>query len=107
MLASNEARQLAAKSALASGNTEGATYWELGLGALAERDYARAYGLFVRAEQGGAYGPRVQALTLYSLLMASNPAGTEQLLAQIASGNTAQPVEPWLAQFLSELARTR
>jgi hypothetical protein len=63
MLASNEPRQLAAQSALANGKADAQAHWELALGALAERDYARAHALFLRAGQGGAYGPRVEALS--------------------------------------------
>ena len=107
MLASNSVRQAAAESALAKGKLDAEVHWELALGALAKRDYARAYELFTVAIQGGAHGPRVSALTLYSRFMASDQAGMEQILADLASGGTGQSVEPWFAQFLSQAATER
>jgi len=107
MLASNEARQVAARSAFARGEATAEVYWELGLGALAARDYPRAYQLFGTALQGGAYGPRVQALTVYALFMATDKAGADRMLADLASGRSTYDVEPWFASFLGQVAATR
>jgi hypothetical protein len=107
MLASNSPRQVAAERALAKGKLDAEVYWELALGALARRDYARAYELFALAVQGGAHGSRVSALTVYSRFMASDQAGMEQILADLASGGTGQSVEPWFVQFLSQAATDR
>lgn len=49
----------------------------------------------------------MQALTLYSLFMATDGGGADRLLADLASGATRQSVEPWLLQFLSQVAATR
>jgi hypothetical protein len=107
MLASNSSRQAAAESALAKGKLDAEVYWELALGALATRDYARAYELFTLAAQRGAHGARVSALTLYSRFMASDQAGMEQILVGLAGGGAGQSVEPWFVQFLSQVATNR
>jgi hypothetical protein len=107
MLASNEPRQLAAESALARGKLDAKVYWELALGALAKREYLRAYELFVRATQRGAYGPLVQTLTLYSLFMTTDRGAVHQLLADLANGRSVYNVEPWFVQFLYRAAATR
>lgn len=101
MLASNASRQSAATGAQAEGRVSGEVYWELGLGALANRDYMGAYTLFTRAANGGMYGSRVSGLTIYSLFMATDQAARQQLLAQLQSGTMGTPAEPWLMQFLA------
>lgn len=101
MLASNASRQSAATGAQAEGRVSGEVYWELGLGALANRDYMGAYTLFTRAANGGMYGSRVSGVTIYSIFMASDQAGRQQLLAQLQSGTMGTPAEPWLMQFLA------
>lgn len=106
MLASNASRQAAARRAQDQGRLSGEVFWELGLGALANRDYRGAYVLFTRAAQAGVYGPRVRGLTIYSLFMASDGAGMQQLLAQLTGGNMQQPEEPWLLQFLAGVAES-
>jgi predicted membrane-bound spermidine synthase len=107
MLASNVPRQVAASRALAKGRGKAEVYWELGLGALVQRDYRGAHEHFVRAAQQGAHGPRVLSLLIYTQFMASDRAGMDQLLADLKSGRTSESAEPWLIQLLHQVSAAR
>jgi len=102
MLNSNERRQQAAGSALARGDADADTYKELGLGALAQRKYARAHELFARASQAGDRGPRVQTLALYSRFMAAGPKRQRKLVRGLEQADSAAKVEPWVVPFLEQ-----
>jgi len=102
MLNSHELRQQAARTALGKDNADARTFAELGLGALAQREYAQAHELFTRALQAGAVGPRVQTLALYSRFMASDRAGQRELLRGLREAAPAAQEEPWIVPFLEQ-----
>lgn len=102
-LQSHELRQRAARAALEAGRADASTYYELGLAELADRKYWRAYELFDRAGRSGLATQRVQTLMLYSLFMARDASGRQDLLAELRSTGAKSNVEPWLVPFLERL----
>jgi spermidine synthase len=102
MLQSHELRQRAARTALEKGNADPSTHYELGLAALAQRNYWRAYELFDKAGRSGLPTQRVQTLMLYSLFMAKGPSERRELIAELRATGAAANVEPWLVPFLEE-----
>ena len=102
MLQSHELRQHAARTALAKGNADSSTYFELGLGELAKRNYARAEELFAKALQAGASGPRLQTLGLYSHFMSRDPEGQRALVQELKDKAAAAQEQPWILPLLEQ-----
>jgi hypothetical protein len=99
MLHSDGLRQRAARIALEKGTANAAAYGDLALGALSQRNYARAYELFSNALRAGATGPRMQTATLYALFMSNDPDGRRELVQNLVSAGSASTLEPWVVPF--------
>ena len=103
LLGSDALRQAAAKSAQAKGSSKASVFYELGLGALADRQYGPAYQLFTQAIQAGGRGPDVAPLTLYSLFMANDEGGRRTVIQQLESAERSN-LPPWFIPFLRQSA---
>ncbi|MGB8332506.1 MAG: hypothetical protein WCE62_20445, partial [Polyangiales bacterium] len=102
LLNSQEQRQRAARIALSKGSADADVYYELGLGALAQRQYPRAHELFTQALRASGTGPRLQTLGVYSLFMASDPRGQQDLIRELKEAGSAANLEPWVVPFLEQ-----
>jgi predicted membrane-bound spermidine synthase len=107
MLRSDEPRQQAAAAAFEKDKTNASALGELGLGALARREYALALRLFVGAVRGGASGPQIQNLAVYAQFMATPPEGRPAMVQGLKDAGSASTLQPWVIPFLEQLMRAQ
>jgi len=107
MLKSDGLRQHAAKAALDKDNANRGALGELGLGALANRDYQGAYELFSKAVRAGGRAPQLQTIAVYSLFMATPSEGRPKLVQNLKNAGPDSTLEPWVVPFLEQLLAYR
>ncbi|MDH3655178.1 MAG: hypothetical protein OEN21_12975 [Myxococcales bacterium] len=107
MLKSDGPRQRAARAAFEKDKTNASALGELGLGALAKRDYSLAYRLFVAAIQAGAVGSQIQNMAVYAQFMATPPAHRPAIVQTLKDAGAASTLQPWVVPFLERLMAAR
>jgi hypothetical protein len=104
MLNSDDLRQQAARAALEKDSAKSAALAELGLGALADRRYTRAYELFVAAGRAGMSGPQIRTIALYCLFMTKDHEGRVALVQKLKEAGASADLQPWVVPLLDQLA---
>ena len=100
LLTSDGLRQQAARAAHEEDGASARALSELGLGALSERQYARASTLFTAAGRAGGGGAQLRTVSVYSLFMSMDPKRREELVQSLEQPGAAAQLEPWLVPFL-------
>jgi spermidine synthase len=102
LLNSHELRQEAARQAMAKGNVDVLVYYELGLGALAQRRYSEAHELFNTAFQAAPHDRRIEILRMYALFMGSGPERKQEIVRNTREAAQIGHVAPWVAEFFEQ-----